>query len=68
MSRYKYIISVIEDLTRSHTPPKVNRKRCSSSEIRKAEVWKSLGEEGIRLLTEFLNMMMKEEIIPNEWK
>ncbi|KAK3871346.1 hypothetical protein Pcinc_023496 [Petrolisthes cinctipes] len=33
-----------------------------------AEVWKSLGEEGIRLLTEFLNMVMKEEIIPNEWR
>lgn len=33
-----------------------------------AEVWKSLGEEGIRLLTEFLNMVMIKEIIPNEWR
>lgn len=31
-----------------------------------AEAWKSLGEAGIRLLTEFLNTVMKEETIPTD--
>lgn len=31
-----------------------------------AEAWKSLDAEGMKLLPEFLNMVRKEETIPDE--
>jgi len=32
------------------------------------EIWKSLGEEGIRWLTNFFNVILKTAKIPQEWR